>query len=1276
MSAGPSSSKGKGKGQLKTPQSSLLKNYGSINQSIGLEQQPGHVVSIDETETSTPFYSLMFVDPTTASIYQNISDLADFLTTNLPPYSALTGSSQPIQLQLRKVIFEGLQLRIDNFFNKVKSELQATVNATKLGNDVIEALKSFDCINNIEKIKSKNIMVKIKFKDMLTATGKERVSSIELTQLCVNMKNFRIAITDAVAPNPTGLDDFELIVSQSEFIKNYLLNILDQTTMNVSSTRDLFETLSPEEQCTQSAKMTWPSQYDLELRFNTDYEWEKYCYICGLKIFPAKTGKSQCEHILFVLQACALNCLIQRRRPMPTDDPLSIALYMLEYAGSHPCCNNLKSNKQFIKINPTTQRAEVDREAVKAVLRDIKKHSDDTTSGLKCSSLNDIAKDAKVKEPSKWTEDDIKTRADIIIKFFLDPLVKRLNERLAQTLPHTYSTERVLELFIRMNQISALEVSLEQVTCCILAGGAIKLPDSFTLVSITSGILYPKDGKPAFIDETTKRDKNSDFDLSLYYEYQSNLKPLVEAAKNFLRQKINETQRSSRRSKTPPISGTGVAKVPTPVPDEPEMHISADDVEAILGNAPNVELTTAPAFGLADIQWNAPNVVPNTAPAPKLPENPSLQQLMIELKTAVGDTFKYVLYKKCFDNDTKIDQSIFSNSIDVGGSTALFEHQGGHIFATKLRYYFKNLIANFYSIRPSVFESEKYEFITLCKQYMALEVIYILTYNLDTNTTLQGLLKYSPDLAKTILSKCLEFYNANYTNFMIKWFLYSSIDIILKTSLDFLLGTEDEQSEYDKSERDNSIIAKCGSVYLDILNFFKQFPDLLRSVFTECFKNGITNENIQSIVGDASEILQAKITDPTTFQQFNNLIIVKEHEDIQFALKDLDFERLPLPPVQPPQPPPPPPSPLPHAVAEPMAGGVRPQPKWAEDLNSLFVTKRKDKFRTFINSNEGIRKHIDTINRLKIVVTNLGAYDVGSAIITKISPLIDSIASTSTNAIEKGILKKLKADINKTKTLINMNMAKRAIYALYKLKICTNEEAVRYVNNILHGDKQTIAVNINQIVERMGIQLFETMIAQQQIRHKPMLKLKLSLKQLRNSYVKSKYDERMDLRRSTHKAKTRRSIAVVNIGIRPTTPRARRVSGTPRARRASGTPRARRASGTPRAPITPRAPRGSRTPRGPRPPTTSISPTTPTTPTTLRTPTTPTTPKEPRAYRTPTSPNASLSQFLNTGKKRQKTDANATGQKTNDTRKRLMVPKFILPKSIFPTRKFQRVARQ
>ena len=1204
MSAGPSSSNGKGKGQLKTPQSSLLKNYGSINQSIGLEQQPGHVVSIDETGTSTPFYSLMFANPKAERIYQNISDLAVFLKTYLPPYSALKASSQPIQLQLRKVIFEGLQLHIDNFFNKVKSELQATVNATKLGKDVIEALKSFDCIKDIEKIKGKNIMVEMKFKDMLTATGKERVSSIELTQLCVNMKNFKIAITDAVVPNPTGLDDFELIVSQSEFIKKYLLNILNQTTMNVSSTRDLFETLSPEEQCTQSAKMTWPpAQGTKPERFSPDYKWSEDCYICGLKIFPAKTGKSQCEHILFVLQACALNCLIQRRRPMPTDDPLSIALYMLEYAGSHPCCNNLKSNKQFIVIDPTTKRAEVDRAAVKAVLRDIKNHALDETSGLKCFSLNQIAYDAKVTEPRYWSDDEIETRADIIISLFLDQLVERLNERLAQTLPDTYSTEKVLELFIRMNQISALEVSLEQVTCCILAGGAIKLPDTFTLEAITSGILYTKDGTSSLTYQTTLQDENLDFDLSPYYEYETELGPLVDAAKKFLQQKIDEKQKSSKRI--------------TPVSDAPK--------------------------------------------------NSSLQYLMIKLKLKnndESDTFKYVLYKKCFDNDTNIDLSIVSNSIDVEGSTKLFQ-QEGPIFAIKLRYYFKNLIANFYSIRPSVFQSEKLEFTILCKQYMALEVIYILTYNLDSSTSLKRLppISYIPNLGKTILTKCLVFYNTNYRNFMVKWFLYSSIDIILKTSLDFLLGTEDEQSEYDKSERDNSIIAKCGSVYLDILNFFKQFPDLLRSVFTECCKTGITNENIQSIVGAASEILKAKITDPTTLQQFNNLIIVKQHEAIQSALKD--FERLPLPPVQPSSPLPSPlPLPLPPLPPSSMAGGVRPQPEWAKDLNSLFVTKRKDKFRTFINSNEGIRKHIDTVNRLKIVVTNLGAYDVGSAIITKISPIIDSIASSSTNAIEKGILKKLKADINKTKTLINMNMAKRAIYALYKLKICNNEEAVLYVNNILHGDKETIAVNINQIVERMGIQLFETMIAQQQIRHKPMLKLKLSLKQLRNSYVKSKYDERMDLRRSTHKAKTRKSIHVVNIDIRPTTPRARRASRTSRGPR------------TPRRPRTPRAPRASRTTKRPRPPTTSISPTTPTT---SRTPTTPTTPKEPRASRTPTtptSPNASLSQFLNTGKKRQKTDVNATGQKTNATRKRLMFPKFILPKSIFPIRKFQRVARQ
>ena len=1183
MSAGPSSSKGK----VKTPQSSLLKNSGAINQSIGLEQLPGHVVTINATATPTPFYSLMFKDPKAARIYQNISDLASFLTTNLPPNSALTGSSPSIQLQLRKVIFDGLQLHIDHFFKRVQSELQNTVKTGQLGKDVINALQTFDCTKDIELIKSKNIMVEMKFKDTLTATTIERVSSIELTQLCINMAQFKTAIANAVGPNPTGLDNFDLIVSQSEFIKKYLLNILDQTTMNVSSTRDLFETLSPEEQCKQSANLTWPpDQGTKPERLSSDYNWPEYCYICGLNIFADNTGKSQCEHILFVLQACALNCLIQRRRPM-MKDPLSIALYMLEYAGSHPCCNNLKSNKQFIVIDPNTQTAQVDRDAVKEVLRNIKKHSVNTTSGLNCFSLNDIAEKAGVKQPIYWSDDDIKTRADIIIELFLVPLVKKLNERLQQTPPNTYITQNVLELFIRMNQISALEVSLEQVTCCILAGGAIKLPDSFTLVSISSGILYSKYGKPSFTNQTTQQDEDLDFDLSPYYDHQTILEPLVEAAKKFLRQKIDETQKSSKRT--------------TPVSD--------------------------------------------------VAKKSSLQHLMIKLKLKnnEGDTFKYVLYKKCFDNDTVIDQSIFTNySIDVDGSTKLFQREGA-IFATKLRYYFNNLIANFYSIRPSVFESEKLEFIILCKQYMALEVIYILTYNLDSSTSLKGLLPInnSPNLGETILRTCLEFYNTNYTNFMVKWFLYSSIDIILKTSLDFLLGTEDEQSEYDKSEWDKSIIAKCGSVYLDILNFFKSLPGSLRSVFTTCFADEPTNENIRSIVDTASVTLKARITDPTALQQFNKLIIVKEHDYIQIALKD--FERLPLPPVRPPQPPPPPPSPLPPADDAPTVGGVRPQPKWAKDLSNLFTTRRKDKFRTFINSNEVIRKHIDTVNRLKIVVTNLGAYDVGSAIITKISPIIDSIASKSKNVIEIGILKKLKADINKTKTLINMNMAKRAIYALYKLKICNSEEAMRYVNNILHGNKETIAANINQIVERMGIQLFKTMIAQQQIRHKPMLKLKLSLKQRLNSYVKSEYDKRMDLRRSTRKAKTRNSIAVVNIDIRPKTPRASRAPTTPRAPRASITLRAPR---TPRAPTTPRPPTTPRTPRVPRPPTTSISPTSSTTSTILRTPTTPT---------TPTSPNARPSLFFRTGNKRQKRDA---------TRKRLINPTLILP-----TRKSQRVTR-
>ena len=1097
-----SNSKGNGTGNSKTPISAVSVDPNNI------EQPPWFVVSLDvancvllsasdsptgsgnepddTTKAPMPFYSLMFG---TGQQLTSISDIIKYIDANAPVGDNTLAVSDPsIAEKLRSVIFKNLGNTMDTLFGKIKEEIKNQL-ATKISEiktlTLAEQnfLDNFDCatadqieqLRNLQQQNGKKIMVEMTFLDNLTAMPKPRTNYVSIETLCDNLTIFKNALSKQMIPT-------ELFVSQSEFIKSYLAEIFNQKTMNVSTTRAFFETLTPETQCNESAALTWPSKVDPVVpdRFNEEYAWDKYCYICGLPIIEKTTGKSQCEHILFVLQACALKCLIQRRHKRDKNtgnefditnikDPLSQALYKLAYAGAHICCNILKSNRKFITIDAITGKAKADRKEIEKIVNEIKNRAGSTiddTDGLNCRSLKEIGEIG-----------DTTMRVNEIIDKFVQPLVDNLNIRLGEVYGQTdktpeYNRHAVLELFVRMNQILSLELSLEQVLCCILAGGEIKVPPSMKVTCKINNYL-----KNTLISETKNHRSEGDFYLTESYNTKE-VNELIVIITDFLKTKIpkSNTRQSLKPSKSAQPAAEPTAE-PTAEPAEPTAEPAKPAKPAENQSSAHQSSLVMSKSSLGDAYS-----------AVKLGPDSGLQQLMVNPN---GNTFKNVLFKKCFGFDIEpITAEIFKMqhpTVDVKPNY-MFLNKGA-LFSAKLSYYFQNLFAMFYSTRPEVTKQEKNELTNLCKSYIALEVMYMLTYNLYTNKELQDFIS-TPYSSVTldpvsILQKCLDLYNDNYKTFMFKWFLYSSIDVIQKSGLDYLLGPEGMNPD-ELDDFYNVIAQTYGNVYSTILRFFKTDPANLKSVLV-ILSQDITSDNITKYVTDALEQLRSNNQLKTKYSSFVELIRLKEYITDFKGYSGDKFVRLKAPSgasaIQPLA-----------TIGEPMvtAGGsvrLRRTQKHTARTKSQRpygigkMTRRAKKlafkklafkkaFNKFVKDNDKIKEHIYNVAMLKVAVQNLGAYDVGSAFISKNR----RIRSDSKNPIEIGICAKLNVDIANIKKIIYSNMKQRAEKALVKLGLCDKPEATSYANAISHNrdvDAKTAA--INKIVQLMGVKLHETM---------------------------------------------------------------------------------------------------------------------------------------------------------------------------------------------------------
>ena len=1062
----------------------------------------------------------------------------------MPAGGVLNPANTTIAEKLRSVIF----FRLENYMNKLFSDIKTHINEqlTKLAATTkssltdaqISLLTNFDCttdddVKNLSELQKifGTIMINMRFEDTLTATPKLRTNSVTIETLCANLKLFKSQLTKQ-------LGSVELFVSQSEFIKSYLAGIFDQKTMNVSTPRALFETITPESQCDESYGIPWPPGHgDLPPRFDSKYAWRKYCYICGLPI-TTETGKSQCEHILFVLQACGLKCLIQRRHirhkttggefDIKSMDALSQALYKLAYAGAHPCCNILKSNRKFIIINEDGFAKANDKE-IKNILQEIQEHSIKNDGGLNCGSLNNIQGQGK-NYPKDWNYEDITKRVKEIIELFVQPLVDKLNLRLTQVYSGStnpeYNTKEVLELFVRMNHILSLEVSLEQVLSCILAGGEIKVPTSMILTSANSGIIDQKASKTLISDSY---DSSSDGDFYLKESYGSieGVPLLINTVKLFLTQQIKEFIRTlpARRTKSPlsgPKSAAKAATAPNPAAAAPNPAAAA----------PNSAPAAPNSAAESDTYYKA--VTPG--------DDSSLQQLMLRPN---GQSFTNALFKECFGIHTNMPSDIFDSTQFISGKPGdIFYKSSASRFPTKLSYYFRNFNAKFYSeIRPNVTASEKKELDTLCKSYIALEVMYTLTYNLNKNKKLKEALFPDPDLeaqALRIFEDCLVLYKTKYTDFMIRWFLYSSIDRIQKSGLDFLMEPEG-MTEAERVELHSNIEAQCGEVYLNFLMFFKKNPARLAIALKIISSANLTSDNIDEYVTKAVKLLIIN-------DEFKALIHVKHYIEL-VGYNTLLFKQLatPLGPVLGPAI-----QPALGPALGPMEGGgsslkKSARRKYKHQYNTSEMTRKlaskmlkfkkaaieKAAFNKFVNENEKIQEHMYSVDMLKVAVQHLRAYDVGSAFISKNS----SISSSSKNPIEIGICAKLNSDITMIKQIIDSYMIQRAAYALNKLGICDNiKQATWYANAIAHGS----ITAINEIVQLMGVKLDKTMMEPKPPKVKPSLIFTLMLEPKRIS--KRRTGRLLTRAAAAMKHLTRKKLTEVkivartNTGLSPTSP--------------------------------------------------------------------------------------------------------------------------------------------
>ncbi len=159
------------------------------------------------------------------------------------------------------------------------------------------------------------------------------------------------------------------------------------------------------------------------------------CYLCNRSILPKGVNGQktmECEHILPVSSALSHWWLIKSNSDQPLNDAeLSELAY--EYGWSHRCCNQIKTNSEFIIYDSRLDKYVFNRDLVKTMLDDIK-----TSTSYDCSVANNKG------------DFDLDTQL-INIQNTVQPLLDKINQNLNATESHD-----MYELICKFKIISSM----------------------------------------------------------------------------------------------------------------------------------------------------------------------------------------------------------------------------------------------------------------------------------------------------------------------------------------------------------------------------------------------------------------------------------------------------------------------------------------------------------------------------------------------------------------------------------------------------------------------------------------------------------------------------------------------------------------------------------------------------------------------------------------------------------------------------------------------------
>jgi hypothetical protein len=207
------------------------------------------------------------------------------------------------------------------------------------------------------------------------------------------------------------------------------------------------------------------------------------CYICGLPFGRDPGNSPECEHILPVFQAsCFLTLYKSNYGRRPTEDVYRTIsdekekhridnLWKemdMEYAWSHRCCNQLKSDWSFLKYNNEEGVFEFDEKTCKILLDGIAKGrnlfaKDTTKSRDYCSNIANVLKGQNYKT---W----LNARIQSILERQIQPICDYLNTSKKDALPGLYY------LSIVSNVINATDAKFRNAAMAEAAGSGQLVP--------------------------------------------------------------------------------------------------------------------------------------------------------------------------------------------------------------------------------------------------------------------------------------------------------------------------------------------------------------------------------------------------------------------------------------------------------------------------------------------------------------------------------------------------------------------------------------------------------------------------------------------------------------------------------------------------------------------------------------------------------------------------------------------------------------------------------